>query len=109
MKVLVTGGLGFIGSNFIRYLLSNYSDVEVINLDAMKYGSNPANLKDLEDDERYTFIKGDISDYELMAELVKDVNTKLTSQLKHMSIEVYPIYILFCKVMSLVCLRFWRL
>ena len=74
MKVLVTGGLGFIGSNFIRYLLSSYSDVKVINLDAMKYGSNPANLNDLEDYERYTFIKGDISDYELMAELVKDVD-----------------------------------
>ncbi len=74
MKVLVTGGLGFIGSNFVRYLLDKYSDVEVINLDAMKYGSNPANLRDLEDDERYTFIKGDISDYELMAELVKDVD-----------------------------------
>ena len=73
MKVLVTGGLGFIGSNFVRYLLDEYSDVEVINLDAMKYGSNPANLRDLED-ERYTFIKGDISDYELMAELVKDVD-----------------------------------
>ena len=75
MKVLVTGGLGFIGSNFIRYLLSNYPDVEVIiNVDAMKYGSNPANLKDLEDDERYQFIKGDIADYELMAELVRKVD-----------------------------------
>jgi dTDP-glucose 4,6-dehydratase len=74
MKVLVTGGLGFIGSNFIRYLLSNYSDVEVINIDAMKYGSNPENLKDFEEDERYQFIKGDIADYELMSELVKDVD-----------------------------------
>ena len=74
MKILVTGGLGFIGSNFIRYLLNNYSDVEVINVDALKYGSNPANLKDLEDDERYEFIKGDIADYELMAELVRKVD-----------------------------------
>ncbi len=71
--MLVTGGLGFIGSNFIRYLLNGYSDVEVINLDAMKYGSNRANLKDLEGDERYRFIMGDISDYELVSKLVKDV------------------------------------
>jgi len=74
MKVLVTGGLGFIGSNFIRYILDKYSDVEVINVDALKYGSNPANLRDIESDERYSFVKGDISDYELMADLVRDVD-----------------------------------
>lgn len=74
MKVLVTGGLGFIGSNFVRYILERYSDVEVINVDAMKYGSNPANLKDVENDERYSFIKGDISDYKLMSKLVRDVD-----------------------------------
>ncbi len=74
MRVLVTGGLGFIGSNFIRYLLEGYSDIEVINLDAMKIGSNPNNLKDLEGDERYTFVKGDIADYELVSKLVKDVD-----------------------------------
>ncbi len=74
MKVLVTGGLGFIGSNFVRYLLENYSDVEVINLDAMKIGSNPNNLKDLEGDERYTFVKGDITDYEIVSKLIKDVD-----------------------------------
>ena len=74
MRVLVTGGLGFIGSNFIRYLLDKYSDVEVVNVDAMKYGSNPNNLKDVEGNERYTFVKGDISDYELMSKLVKDVD-----------------------------------
>ncbi len=73
MKVLVTGGLGFIGSNFIRYLLDKYSDVEVINVDALKYGSNPNNLK-VESDERYSFVKGDISDYELMSKLVRDVD-----------------------------------
>ena len=72
MKLLVTGGLGFIGSNFIRYILGRYSDVEVVNVDAMKYGSNPNNLRDVE--ERYSFIKGDISDYELMAKAVKDVD-----------------------------------
>lgn len=72
MKILVTGGLGFIGSNFVRYLMENYSDVEVVNLDAMKYGSNPENLKGIE--ERYTFVRGDIADYGLVKSLVKDVD-----------------------------------
>ncbi|MBE8540554.1 dTDP-glucose 4,6-dehydratase [Geoglobus acetivorans] len=74
MKVLVTGGLGFIGSNFVRYVLREYRDIEVINLDAVKYGSNPDNLKDIEGDERYTFIRGDIADYELVKDLVKGVD-----------------------------------
>jgi len=74
MKVLVTGGLGFIGSNFIRYLLQKYSDVEVVNVDAMKYGYNPENLKDIENDERYTLVRGDISDYGLMSKLIKDAD-----------------------------------
>ncbi len=74
MRVLVTGGLGFIGSNFIRYLLERYSDIEVINLDVMKIGSNPNNLKDLESDERYTFVKGNVADYELVSKLVRDVD-----------------------------------
>lgn len=74
MKLLVTGGLGFIGSNFIRYTLEKYSDTEVVNLDAMKYGSNPENLRDLKDDDRYTFIKGDICDYELISKLIREKN-----------------------------------
>jgi len=74
MKILVTGGLGFIGSNFIRYVLHKYSDAEVVNVDALKYGSNPNNLKDIENDDRYTFVKGDISDYDLMSNLVGNVD-----------------------------------
>ena len=74
IKVLVTGGLGFIGSNFIRYLLNEHGDVKVVNVDNMSYGSNPANLRDLEDDRRYSFIKGDICDYKLMAKTVKEVD-----------------------------------
>lgn len=73
MKILITGGLGFIGSNFIKYILSK-PNTEVINIDAMKYGSNPENLRDIEKDERYSFVKGDISDYELMSKLIKDVD-----------------------------------
>ncbi|MEM3505694.1 MAG: dTDP-glucose 4,6-dehydratase [Archaeoglobaceae archaeon] len=68
MKILVTGGMGFIGSNFVRYMLQKYEDLEIVNLDALKYGSNPDNLRDLKD--RYSFIKGDIADFELVSELV---------------------------------------
>jgi dTDP-glucose 4,6-dehydratase len=60
INILVTGGCGFIGSNFIRYLLSNYS-YNIINLDKLTYAGNLENLKDMEDDKRYAFIKGDIT------------------------------------------------
>jgi len=62
VKLLVTGGAGFIGSNFIRYILSNYPDDHVINLDKLTYAGNLDNLKDIEDDLRYKFYKGDICD-----------------------------------------------
>ncbi|ASJ06378.1 dTDP-glucose 4,6-dehydratase [Thermococcus pacificus] len=71
MRLLVTGGMGFIGSNFIHYVLEKHPDWEVINLDKLGYGSNPANLKDIEDDPRYTFVRGDIADFELVSELIK--------------------------------------
>ena len=59
--VLVTGGCGFIGSNFVRHLLATDAAVAVVNLDALTYAGNLANLADLADDPRYTFIKGDIT------------------------------------------------
>ncbi len=74
MRILVTGGMGFIGSNFIRYVLEKHPDWEVVNLDKLGYGSNLANLKDIESDERYTFIKGDINDFELVKGLIKKVD-----------------------------------
>lgn len=74
MRLLVTGGMGFIGSNFIRYILEKHDDWEVINLDKLGYGSNPANLKDVENDPRYTFVKGNIADFELMRDIVKKVD-----------------------------------
>jgi dTDP-glucose 4,6-dehydratase len=61
MKILVTGGCGFIGSNFIHYMLGEYSDCHIINLDALTYAGNPENLKKLEGNKRYHFIKGDIN------------------------------------------------
>jgi len=74
MKLLVTGGAGFIGSNFIRYILDNNKDTSVLNLDDLKYGSNPANLSDLEKDSRYSFFKGDISNFTLVTKLIRDAD-----------------------------------
>jgi len=74
MKILVTGGLGFIGSNLIRHLLNKYKDIRIVNLDKMGYGSNPANLKDLENDTRYDFVRGDIADYKLVKKIIIDVD-----------------------------------
>ncbi len=70
MKILVTGGLGFIGSNFIRHMSEEAGAFEFVVIDAQKYGSNESNLKELE----YTFVKGDICDYELMSKLVKNTD-----------------------------------
>ena len=61
-KLLVTGGLGFIGSSYIRLLLTEHEALSVVNLDLMTYAANPATLKDFETDPRYTFVRGDIAD-----------------------------------------------
>ena len=74
MRILITGGLGFIGSNFIRYLLTKNEDITIINLDKLSVGSNPANLKDIEMDKRYTFVKGDIADKQLVEKLTSKVD-----------------------------------
>ncbi|MHB0866620.1 MAG: dTDP-glucose 4,6-dehydratase [Thermoleophilia bacterium] len=60
MKILVTGGAGFIGSNFIRLILNKYPEYEVVNLDLLTYAGNLDNLKDIEPDQRYRFVQGDI-------------------------------------------------
>jgi dTDP-glucose 4,6-dehydratase len=64
MKLLITGGLGFIGSNFILHVLSEYPDIEVTNVDDQLYGSNPKSLADLEADNRYSFVRANIADYQ---------------------------------------------
>ena len=68
-NILVTGGAGFIGSNFVHYLLENYDDIRVVNLDLLTYAGNLDNLADISEDKRYTFAKGDIHDRELVGEL----------------------------------------
>ena len=68
-NILVTGGCGFIGSNFIHYILNARPDIYVVNLDKLTYAGNPDNLIALEKDERYTFTKGDITDSPLVKKL----------------------------------------
>ena len=74
MKLLVTGGAGFIGSNFIRHLLGAHADARVVNLDKLTYAGNPANVADLADDPRHTFVKGDICDGALVREVARGVD-----------------------------------
>ncbi|HHW03159.1 MAG TPA: dTDP-glucose 4,6-dehydratase [Thermoanaerobacterales bacterium] len=69
MKILVTGGAGFIGSNFIRYMLKQHEDYKIINLDKLTYAGNLENLKDVEDNPNYIFINGDITDKNLVESL----------------------------------------
>jgi len=75
MKLLVCGGAGFIGSNFIHYILEKYPHYEIVNFDKLTYAGNLDNLKDIESDlpkmSRYTFVKGDVCDYKLLAEVVQ--------------------------------------
>ena len=69
--VLVTGGMGFIGSNFIRYMLKSHPDYKIINLDKLTYAGNPENLRDIESNPNYTFIKGDICDKKIVETCMK--------------------------------------
>ena len=69
MNYLVTGGAGFIGANFIHYLLDSYPDCSVVNLDKLTYAGNLTNLKDRESDPRYRFVHGDIADPDLVNSL----------------------------------------
>jgi dTDP-glucose 4,6-dehydratase len=71
MNLLVTGGAGFIGSNFVRYMLEKYPTYKVVNYDLLTYAGNLENLKDLENHPNYTFVKGDINNRELIDYLVK--------------------------------------
>ncbi|MBE2919927.1 dTDP-glucose 4,6-dehydratase [Anoxybacillus flavithermus] len=71
MNLLVTGGAGFIGNNFVRYMLEKYPNYKVVNYDLLTYAGNLENLKDVENHPNYTFVKGDINNRELVDYLVK--------------------------------------
>ncbi len=72
MKILVTGGAGFIGSNFIRYIHDKYPDYQVINLDKLTYAGNLENLEDISGHSFYRFIKGDIADDSLVRQVLEE-------------------------------------
>lgn len=69
MKLLITGGAGFMGSNFVKYILNKYPDYEVVNLDKLTYAGNLENLKEIGNSERYKFVKGDIADKEIVEKI----------------------------------------
>ncbi|MFA6369821.1 MAG: dTDP-glucose 4,6-dehydratase [Patescibacteria group bacterium] len=72
MKILVTGGAGFIGSNFVHYWLAKHPLDKIVNLDALTYAANPESLQDLESNPNYQFVKGNILDWDLVDKLVSD-------------------------------------
>lgn len=72
MRVLITGGAGFIGSNFIRHILKKYPDYEIVNLDKLTYAGNLENLIDIKEKPNYRFIKGDICDEKTVDSVVKE-------------------------------------
>jgi len=75
-QILVTGGAGFIGSNFIPYFLETHPDVHVVNIDALTYAGDLANLVEIEDHPRYTFVKGDIVDRALIEAIFEKYDIK---------------------------------
>lgn len=72
MKLLVTGGAGFIGSNFVRYMVKKYPEYQIVNLDELTYAGNLENLKDIEDASNYKFVKGDIADRDFINQLFEE-------------------------------------
>ena len=72
MKLLITGGAGFIGSNFVRYMVNKYPNYQIVNLDLLTYAGNLENLKDIENAPNYKFVRGDIADREFVQGLFKE-------------------------------------
>lgn len=75
MKILVTGGAGFIGSNFIRYWLKKYPDDQIVNLDKLTYAGHLSTTKDFSDNKNYKFVKGDICDPEIVDQAMEGIDT----------------------------------
>lgn len=74
MNLLVTGGAGFIGSNFIHYMLETYPDIKIVNFDKLTYAGNLENHQHIENDDRYTFVQGDITDLDMLNKVMDEHN-----------------------------------
>ncbi|MFV0414152.1 MAG: GDP-mannose 4,6-dehydratase, partial [Oscillospiraceae bacterium] len=74
--ILVTGGAGFIGSNYILYMLAQHPELRIVNLDKLTYAGNLENLREIEGSERHIFIQGDIRDTALVSELFEQYNLR---------------------------------
>lgn len=72
MRILVTGGAGFIGSCFVRHMLNKHKDYQIVNIDALTYAGNIENLKDVESNTNYMFVQGNICDRKLVRELIAE-------------------------------------
>ncbi len=72
MKLLVTGGCGFVGSNFLRLMLQTHPDWQIVNLDKLTYAGNPANVASIANDPRYRFVQGDIADAEVVDNILRE-------------------------------------
>ena len=84
-NIVITGGAGFIGSHVVRLFVNKYPEYHIINLDKLTYAGNLANLKDIEDKPNYTFVKGDICDFDLMLKLIEDYKVEFCQDNESMS------------------------
>ena len=102
MKLLVTGGLGFIGSNFILNTLQNNEEIQITNVDAEFYGSNQMNLSTVQNSKNYEFVKGNINDHELMNKLISKSDMASFTHTNLLLPECSPLDIRNCRLLSLI-------